>query len=180
MIEAREGYVLGISDLSGAELRLAADYSKDRVLVDNFNAGGDFHSELASCSWRIMTKDDTPISKKYHPEFRDKHKQVNFGIIYGATHTRIAEVLGIELDMAKQCFEEIKQKVPVLMNYLKKNQIKAKNNGFLIGKLGRIAYKLNATQAANFEIQNANAEAMKIALRKIYNYIKLHNLDAYI
>jgi DNA polymerase I-like protein with 3'-5' exonuclease and polymerase domains len=173
-----------------AELRIAGDLSKDKLLLDNFNAGGDFHSELASCSWQVICQDRNeeykPINKGNNPkwldsDFRTIHKQVNFGLLYGCSAKRIAEVLHISIELAKKCETAIKKKVVILMKYLKKQQDTASRTGLLINPYtNRRKHELSATEASNWQIQSTNAEAMKIALYEIYWHIKNNKIDGWI
>ena len=187
-IVAEEGHQIVCADMSGAELRIVGSLSKDQLLMDSFNKGVDFHSELASCSWEVICKENQseykPINKQNNPnwqdsDFRTVHKGVNFGIVYGATFSRVASVLQIPLAWGKQCKSAIDQKVPVLMRYLKQQQNDAAKNKCLISPFtGRIRHNLNQTEASNWQIQCANAEAMKIALIKLDRYIIDNNIDA--
>lgn len=185
-IVARESYNIICCDLSGCELRIAGSRSKDKVLLDNFNAGGDFHSELATCSWQAINNNTEVISKKFNPkwldtDFRTIHKQVNFGLLYGCSAKRISEVLHIPKNIAEKCKQAIEKKVPKLMNYLKSNQKLAKDKGYFRSTFtNRIRYNLTSTEASNWEIQNANAEIMKLALYKIWKHIQDNNIDAHI
>jgi DNA polymerase I-like protein with 3'-5' exonuclease and polymerase domains len=185
-IIAREGYNIVCCDMAGAELRIAGSLSNDELLIANFNGGGDFHSELATCSWQVIHSNNEVISKKYNPnwldtDFRTIHKQVNFGILYGCSPKRISEVLHISKSVAEKCKRAIDKKVPKLMNYLKGNQKLAKLQGYLQAPFSnRIKYNLTATEASNWIIQCLNAEAMKTALYELHRYIKEHSIDAYI
>jgi len=76
-----EDYVFVDVDLSNQELRLAASYSQDQALLDNFNKGMDLHSFLAQDTHRIIRGDPTFIvSKEVNGELRDPHKPVLFGL----------------------------------------------------------------------------------------------------
>lgn len=178
---AEEGYMYIGSDLAGAELRLAASFSQDELLLDSFNKGVDFHSELATCTWQAIHKNDEVVTKKTMwngDSFRTTHKRINFGVLYGGSHKRIAQILNIKEPVAKKAYGLIEKKVNKLMTYLKGNAEKAKRDGYLVTKSNRIKYNLSMTEAFNYEIQEANATAMKIALYLIHNYIRENNIDA--
>lgn len=183
-VVAREGYNIVCCDMSGAELRIAGSLSKDELLIANFNAGGDFHSELATCSWQVIYNNQEVISKKFNPkwldsDFRTTHKQVNFGYLYGCSDKRISEVLHILKSIAGKCKTAIAKKVPKLTAYLKSNQDKARKQGYLIAPYtNRIKYNLTPTEASNWVIQCLNSEAMKVALYRLYGHIKTNNIDA--
>lgn len=187
-IIAEEGYKIVCADMSGAELRIVGSLSKDQLVMDSFNKGVDFHSELATCSWEVICKNKgmeySPINKKNNPkwidaDFRTIHKGVNFGLLYGASAKRIAEVLQIPLSWAGDCKKSIEKKVPVLMGYLKSQQEFAKKNKYLRSPFtNRVRHNLSMTEASNWQIQCANAEAMKIALYEIDKHIVDNSIDA--
>jgi DNA polymerase-1 len=64
--------------------------------------------------------------------------------------------------------------MPVLTVFLDKKIKEAQRNGFLRGKFGRMRWMKEDVygEAANYPIQNANAEAMKIALINIDKYLE--------
>lgn len=106
-IVAAPGYILVECDFSQAELRLLAALSKDPILCELFNSGGDPHSDLAEFlypGWYerqaqvdamapgeaagTLTPPELALYKALKAqckEERTKCKNVNFGIIYGIT-----------------------------------------------------------------------------------------------
>jgi DNA polymerase I-like protein with 3'-5' exonuclease and polymerase domains len=178
---AEKGYMYIGSDLAGAELRLLASFSQDKLLLANFNGGGDFHSELATCTWQAMYNTKEEVTKKTMWEgisFRTKHKPINFAVPYGGSYKIIAKSLNVSDKVAKKAFRAIENKIPILLAYVKGNAEKVKRDGYLIAKSNRIKYNLSVTEAYNYEIQEANATAMKLALYLIHNYIRENNIDA--
>lgn len=75
LICAPHGYKLIDTDLEQAELRVAAQVSKDREMMRIFIEGGDIHAETASIFKGISVDE---VSK----EDRKKAKAVNFGLLY--------------------------------------------------------------------------------------------------
>ncbi len=179
------GYVFITCDMAGAELRIGAALSKDPLLIASFTEGIDVHSELATASYRIISGDPTAVIYKDGgklEEFRDLHKQVNFGLMYGASARRISEVLSIPESMAKDCLRAISLRIPVLSSWLREQVETNEAQGFIVGNgiTRRRRYKATATEACNFPVQTTNADAMKLALVNIRAYIHQHALDAFI
>lgn len=80
----REAFIAGLRrlistvDYSAAELRILADLSGDRLMIDGFNSGIDFHCFVATMLFaREVTK------KNENKELRQPTKAINFGIAYG-------------------------------------------------------------------------------------------------
>lgn len=127
-------------DMSGAELRIAAEFSEEKLLINSLIGGADMHSDLATTSFRIITgKKDLVISKSTDPikfpegiiipvEARDLHKRVTFGKLYKAGAGRIYQVLApyinmfhppeMRLEIAKQVSIAFDKRVPTLSKWL--------------------------------------------------------------
>jgi DNA polymerase I-like protein with 3'-5' exonuclease and polymerase domains len=183
------------ADMEAAEVRIAADYSGDQMLVDSLMKDLDLHSILSSGSYSIIFGQDVTISKSKEKikikdkEFvlqtlRDTHKSVLFAKFYKGGAKRVYEVLAEYINLfnkngmkiADRISKLVDSKLPRLSEYLSGLITEAKEKGFLRGsKLGRIRYFNPATvygDAANFPIQNTNGEAMKIALIRMDKYFR--------
>jgi DNA polymerase-1 len=81
---ASEGYKLVSSDLSGAELRLIAEYSGDPLWVKTFIDDDDLHSILCCETFGIPIEDvKKPFPPKPDISYRFLQKTINFGkLIY--------------------------------------------------------------------------------------------------
>jgi DNA polymerase-1 len=90
---AEEGWTFVEADFSQLELRVAALFSQDPVLLDVYRQGGDIHQEVAYLLWNKPKEDVT----KYE---RYLAKCMNFGVIYGRGGRSIAT--GPEMDNLKE------------------------------------------------------------------------------
>lgn len=90
---AEDGWVMLEADFSQLELRVAALFSQDPVLLDVYRTGGDIHQEVALMLWNKPKEDVT----KYE---RYLAKCMNFGVIYGRGGRSIAT--GPEMDNLKE------------------------------------------------------------------------------
>ena len=189
---ASDGYEFLTSDMSSAEVVLAADRSKDPLLMRSIREGADMHSELASVSASILFGEKIVISKSQEPfvtrsgfsfipgEFRDISKSVHFSKFYKGGPQRIYEILARYINpnvppkrrmmVAKAISEAIDRALPRLSKYLSHLIDTANEKGYLVTtKLGRrrcFDGKVYG-EAANAPIQGSNADAMKIALVNI-------------
>ena len=78
-------------DFSQVELRVAASFAGEEVLLSAFHSGGDPHTEVAA---KMLGKTPESIT----PDERFKAKAVNFGILNGMGASR----LSIELKSNKR------------------------------------------------------------------------------
>ena len=189
-----EKYNLVSLDMSGQELRLAASRSQDTILLKSFNEGLDLHSLLAQTTFRIVKNDpEYIVSKKINEDKRNQHKPVIFGFIYGAGAKRISDILNIESDVAKKCFNAISNVVSDLTNYM--NKIKKqviidkfivdgtkynRRQSFTIWRKKPLEQHQIEKKAINFPIQSSSASMIKEAGIKILDYIEDNNIDAQI
>ena len=196
-----EGDLMVTSDMDGAEVRVAADYSQEPKLVKSILNDEDLHSKLASISYSIIFETPITVSKTKAPinvgshnfiskTLRDTHKSVLFAKFYKGGAKRVYDVLSEYInkfhrgeatkEIAAQISKAMDKELPKLSKYLTGLINEAKSMGYLIGsKLGRIRFFNKETvfgDAANFPIQNTNAEAMKIALIKADKYFTENNL----
>jgi len=196
---ADPGYSFCDSDHEGQEVYVAADYSKEPVLLNALESGFDHHSFLASDSFGIIfnrptvieNKDATIIIDGYtynlKKELRQEHKNALFSMFYGGGKNRIYEYLGKfinahnppkkGLEIAQKVSTKLKANLPVLNKYLNQQVSFAKRHGYCISsKLGRRRYFPDAERvfgdAMNFPIQGTGGESLKIALLKIDSWLR--------
>jgi len=174
------------TDMDGAEIRIAADYSGDPLLIDSIEKGVDMHSKLASGTYSILAGEEVTITKDKEPimikgiklipdKVRSKHKAVIFSYFYLCGPPRVYTILGADIrqfrqDIKQACKDvhtKLGEQLPVLMKFLKAKVTEANTRGFLrLPKSGRIRYfrKDAYGDAANNDIQGINAEAIKMAM----------------
>lgn len=112
---AQEGFVLMEVDYSGAESRVLAEASGDKVLKALFLRGGDIHGELA----------EQVYGPNYTKDQRSRVKPVNFGVPYGREAKSISDESLIDHDQADLTVAEAQeiidawaQKYPEAWKYL--------------------------------------------------------------
>lgn len=105
-------------DISGAELRVYAAYSKDETMIQMLRDGTDVHSYTTFRYYGIPYAE--VLAKKHELEMyrlRDKAKRALFAIFYGAGPFRISVVLGCTLEEAKAFIQSCYEAYPGLQPY---------------------------------------------------------------
>jgi len=179
---AEEGKKIISADYSQIELRLIADFSEEKTMIDAFNNGIDIHASTAASLFKIPIKD---VNKTQ----RSQAKTVNFGIIYGQSAFALAEQTGLSRYEAKNMIETYYNTYPKLRIYMDEQIEKARKLGFVETILGR-KRRLRDINSANFvvrghaernavntPIQGSAADIIKLAMINIFNQIKKQNLE---
>ncbi len=175
---AEKGFVVCALDYSQIELRIAAFLSEDPKLIDIFTKGEDVHAAVASQVFEV------PMDK-VDKEMRRKAKVINFGILYGMGVTALRTNLGEGTDRAEaqKFYNEYFAKFSGLAQYLDKVKAEAKRNGYTETFFGRRRYfegidskvpfirAMAERMAINAPIQGTNADIVKIAMKRIDDYL---------
>jgi len=191
------GELLVTTDYSNMEARLAAEISGEDSWINAFINGEDLHSNTAVKTFEIdisKVRDSFPGNPSM--TYRDVAKSVNFGIIYGAGASKLAQVINSDINKAKEVLENYFKATPKLEQFLKNARAKSKlgvvrtpffNRARFFNLKKGYAEKFKGSegllksyerQAGNTIIQGANADCTKNALILIQNYIDLHNFPA--
>lgn len=176
-----ENHVLLSADYSQIELRLIAEISKDENMMEAFEKGLDIHTATAAKVYGIALDEVTS-------EQRRNAKAVNFGIIYGQSAFGLSQNLGIPRKEAAEIIENYFSTYPNIKKYMNDTMNFARENGFVETIMGRRRYlrdinSANQTvrgfaerNAINAPIQGSAADMIKIAMIRIHQDIKDHNL----
>ena len=108
---ARPGYKLITCDMSQAELRIIADYSRDPAFLEAFDTGKDLHTRTAADILGISIEE----VKKEH---RNIAKAINFGLAYGLTKVGLARRLEITENVAQDLISKYFTKYNRIKRYL--------------------------------------------------------------
>ncbi|HNS11981.1 MAG TPA: DNA polymerase I [Bacteroidia bacterium] len=165
-------FLLLSADYSQIELRVIAELSQDKGMLEAFQSGEDIHAATASKVYGV------PI-KEVNSEMRRNAKMVNFGIIYGISAFGLADRLNISRTEAKEIIDNYFIQYPGVKDYMDLSIEKAKKKGFVETIMGRRRYlrdinSANATvrgfaerNAINAPIQGSAADMIKIAMIRI-------------
>jgi len=172
----REAFVVGpgyeslmTADYSQIEMRIMAHLSEDKLLIEAFRSGQDFHSITAARVFDVPA-DEVTI------EMRAKIKAMNYGLAYGLSAFGLSGQLGIEPGEARGLMDEYFQTFGGIRDYLAGVVDEARKSGFTETIMGRRRYLPDLTSgdrqrreiaermALNAPIQGSAADLIKVAM----------------
>ncbi|NEU09107.1 DNA polymerase I [Flavihumibacter sp. R14] len=178
-----ENHLILSADYSQIELRLIAEISKEKNMMEAFAQGLDIHTATAAKVYGIPLGEVTDTQRR-------NAKAVNFGIIYGQSAFGLSQSLGIPRKEAAEIIENYFIQYPGIKDYMSNTMNFARENGYVETIMGRRRYlrdinSANATvrgfaerNAINAPIQGSAADMIKIAMIHIHKDIKDQNLDS--
>jgi len=176
-----DDHILLSADYSQIELRIIAEISKDENMMEAFIQGHDIHTATAAKVYGIGLEEVSSTQRR-------NAKAVNFGIIYGQSAFGLSQNLGIPRKEAAEIIENYFNTYPGIKKYMSDTMNFARENGYVETIMGRRRYlrdinSANQTvrgfaerNAINAPIQGSAADMIKIAMIKIHQDIKDHNL----
>src|SRR5690606_16793557 len=129
-VPRNENYVLMSSDYSQIELRILAELSNDKGMIEAFNSGKDIHAATAAKVFNVALPEVTK-------EMRSKAKAVNFGIAYGQGAFGLSQKLNITRTEAKEIIDSYFNQFSQLKAYQQDIIEKARKLGYVETILGR-------------------------------------------
>ena len=176
MFVAPKGRILLSADYSQIDLRVMAHFSKDKLMVEDFERGADFHRSTAA---RMLDKPEDKVTK------RDRRiaKMINFGVLYGLSAFGLSESLGIEREEAGEYIKEYFEKYEGVREWIENTIAHSRKEGWVETPLGRRRYigslKSNnqvvraaaEREAINLPIQGGSADIMRIAMDDLYEEV---------
>lgn len=170
-------------DYSQIELRLAADFANDPVMLEAFREGIDIHSATAA---KIYHK---PLDEVTADE-RRKAKTANFGILYGISAFGLASRLNIPRSEAKELIDNYFATFPTIRDYMSDSIERAQKDGYVttIHNRRRMLPDINSKNpvvrgyaernAINAPIQGSAADIIKIAMVNIDREMRSRNFKS--
>ncbi|MVZ63556.1 DNA polymerase I [Sphingobacterium humi] len=180
-IPRQAGWVLLSADYSQIELRLMAELSQDKNMLDAFEQGLDIHRATAAKVYNVALEEVTS-------DMRRNAKAVNFGIIYGQSAFGLSQNLGISRKEAAAIIDQYFTQYTGIRKYMGDIIEFAKEKGYVETILKRRRYlrdinSANMTvrgfaerNAINAPIQGSAADLIKIAMINIQADIEANNL----
>ena len=163
------GHSLVEADISQAEFRVLAHFSRDPGLVDVFLADTvDLHARTAA----LLAVDGSAD--------RGTGKAVNFGIVYGETEHGLSRQLGISAEKAKGYIDDFFRGYPAVCNWIEVIKQGVRRDGCVQTLFGRrrslpAIWSSNSAAVAEAErravntiIQGSAADLMKIILARLH------------
>lgn len=180
---APPGRVLISADYSQIELRLAAALAKDTSFINAFKHGADIHKRTAADMWGI-SEDQVTKEQRYAA------KAINFGILYGIGARSLARSAGVSTEEAKHFIELYFQAHPGIHDFIDTMKAKAHANEYVETLFGRRRYlhEINGNMpqlvamaermAINMPAQGTQADIIKIAMRRVQDWLTSSGLSA--
>ena len=178
-----DGNELYAADYSQVELRLMAEMSGDKNMVEAFQKGHDIHTATAAKVFDVAMED-------VDRGMRNKAKMVNFGIIYGISAFGLSQRLNIKRKEAKELIDGYYSTYPGIKQFMDTAVDKAKENGYVqtILKRKRFLKDINSKNAVvrgyaernaiNAPIQGSAADIIKVAMINIHKEMSAQNLKS--
>ena len=154
---AKEGHSLISFDYSQIELRVLAELSKDRHLVQAYQDNQDLHNLTAR---KIFFKTEEDEISRHE---RSIAKVINFSILYGKTPFGLSKELGITVQEASQYIMTYFEEYPRVRKFLDIVTETAKLHGFVETFYGTRRY-ISGINATN---KNVQAQAVRMAVNTV-------------
>ncbi|MBN2100969.1 DNA polymerase I [Candidatus Dojkabacteria bacterium] len=183
MFIAPKGKTLISADYSQIELRILAHFSKDKLMMEDFESGKDFHSSTAA---RILGKDEKDVDI----DDRRLAKTINFGVLYGLSPFGLSEQLGIGREDASTYINEYFEKYVGVKDFMEGIVSFVRKNGYVETLLGRRRYipgvksgnrivrEASEREAINLPMQGTAADIMRIAMVEINRWLFENEINA--
>ncbi|MBI2057659.1 MAG: DNA polymerase I [Candidatus Yanofskybacteria bacterium] len=179
---AEEGWQLLSLDYSQIELRIAAYLSGDRKMLEAFQNNEDIHTRTAAEVFEVSPD-------KVTTQMRRQAKALNFGILFGMGVLGFARSAGVDKMRAREFITKYLNKFSGMADYMEKAKTEAKEKGYVQTYFGRRRDlpEINSSMphmvaqaermAINAPIQGTEADIMKLAMIKVYNFIHGNKLE---
>jgi DNA polymerase I len=173
LFRAREGYTLVVADFSQVELRVAAELSGEKRMLEAYKAGRDLHTETAALMAGI---DISEVNKAQ----RQSAKVANFGLLYGAGPATLRKQavaqygIDMDLDEAKAIVQGFRSAYPKLHDWQTEEGNKTTKAVFTRYGRRRMLTGFNDkyTTRINTQVQGTAGDIAKIAIAMLWKEIK--------
>jgi len=183
---AKPGYSLITSDMSGAELRILGNVSKDPIFIECFREGIDLHT-------RTISEIKGIPMEEVSADMRNDAKSINFGLAYGLSKFGLARRLKINEKKAEEMMTKYFERYKGIKKYLNKSARDAVRNKFSMSISGRKRFytlpeynhpdyrRIEAEvkrRGMNQPIQGGNADTIKQAMIYLTDRLESSGYDA--
>ncbi|APC46347.2 DNA polymerase [Streptomyces phage BRock] len=192
LFRAPKGYKLLVADYGQMELRILASYIGHGGLYDGFQAGIDAHTQTAALVFGKMEEfkaDPKYFKRDENKWMRSAAKTLNFAIVYGAGPDKVASMLGMTIDEAKELLANHRVAFPEIYAFKAAVIKKAKSREIphiktIMGRIRRV-WDLHVTnrdeqwkvwraerQLFNSLIQGSLGDIIKLAMVRLHELLK--------
>lgn len=187
MFVAPPGYKFISCDYSQLELRVLANVSGDRSLIEAYLAGQDMHdltSQLPAVQRAAkIAYEYTPKDIPFEKFLRDFTKRVNFGIVYGITAYGLAKMLRCSEGQAQAIIDSFYERFPGVATWQFDQKDFARQNLYVPDWFGRPLWvpgmavdrgslsHRGEKQTVNYPIQGGGIQVVKEAMVDAAEYL---------
>lgn len=141
---APPGYKIVNADFSSLEPRIFSWVSGDPGLKAVWINGLDLYSQIAIDVFNLTgvsaRETDANYLKKKDPEYRQKSKIFTLAVPYGANEWRIADLMKVEPEEAREIINRYLDAYPMLKDYMMNQEIEARSAGRVSSAFGRVRH----------------------------------------
>lgn len=170
IFNAQENYIFVKADLATQELRIAAVFSDEKLMLNAFNNGEDLHALMAAKLNNMTIEAFLKQPEDWRKAERPKGKSVNFGFLYGMGPTRFVvkakEDYNVDVSLEKAAlFKNIFwQTYPTLKHWCEQERKRCDQRGYALTAGGRKRYFKDLTKAycdkINTAVQGTGADIL--------------------
>jgi DNA polymerase-1 len=180
---ADPSYVLLTADYSQIELRILAQITGEKRLLEAFERGEDIHTITAASLFGVPAAQVTR-------EQRRLAKTVVYAILYGQSAFGLAQVTGMSNAQASEFIRRYHETFPAVRGYVDKTLYQAYHQGYVNTLFGRKRFlpdlrtltgnerQALEREAINMPIQGTNADIIKMAMVRIQHALDRQGLHA--
>lgn len=180
---APKDFKLISADYSQIELRIMAELSHDKGLINAFQKDLDIHKATAAEVFAVSLN-------KVTNEQRRKAKAINFGLIYGMSAFGLAKQIGTNRHEAQEYIDIYFNRYPGVKKYMQKMRQIARDQGYVETLRGRRLYlpEINSQNkmrqmaaeriAINAPMQGTAADIIKQAMLDVDAWLTKEKLEA--
>jgi DNA polymerase-1 len=170
------------ADYSGQEVRVLAQVSQDKTLIESLRKGQDMHLKVANQFYDLgipeeALYDGTPEFEEYKKKFKKERtaaKVITFGLAYGKGAFGLSKDFNCSEEEAQIMIDKYFEGMPDVKNAIDKCHKEVQHNGFVTTMAGRRRHFQKAEkgyypgsafrQSFNFLIQGFSADMMRKAM----------------
>lgn len=185
---ASDGGVIAELDYSQLEIRIAAEYCRDKKWIELLNSGADTHAFIGANTIGKLGRKHLGEEYFKDGELRAKAKIIGFSVIYGKTPAGLAQDLGVLVDEAAQIIQLIFDTFPKLGDWVAEQKKYVRQYGYVTTLFHRrlpVVEALSSDEAeiarahrlaVNYPVQSAASDRVVIALNAVHDWLRKERL----
>lgn len=178
-----EGYVFDDADYSQLELRIAAWYAGETVMLDAFAENRDIHTFTLALMKRVSY--EVAVERVESGEWKDERalvKPVNFGILYGVAASTLQDILlDLNIDMnlwrCSEIIENWKSTYPAVTSWIKETKARVRRDGYVTTPTGRVRHLKDGHSANGYQVYRAERQGVNYLVQSFAADIVLQGIN---